>query len=38
MATEKERGCHIHVLMDDHFLILKYPNKLLKKTVCELYF
>ena len=28
MVTEKERGHHVHALMDGHALFLKHPNNL----------
>ena len=30
MVTEKERGCHVHILMDGYALFLKYAIKLLE--------
>ena len=27
-TTEKERGCHVHVLMEDYDFFLKHLNKL----------
>ena len=29
IATEKERGRHVSILMDGHVLFLNHPNKLI---------